>query len=428
MDITLKNATVLNGKKDMKAQKDMTVVIKDGKILSVKKNGDELPGSKVIDLDGAYLMPGLINMHCHLASSGKAPKSEKPTDYKSLANTLMKFALVRKIYVKLEEGLAKNELYSGVTTLRSLGGLKTFDGIVRDNINAGKIPGPRIISANTAVSVPGGHFAGSLATEATSPEEAAEDVRKIAATKPDIIKIMVTGGVMDATEEGEPGALRMQPEIVKAACDEAHKLGYKVSAHVESPEGIKVALKNGVDYIEHGAKADDEILDLFKKTGAVDICTLSPAMPYALFDLAVSKCGETGKKNGKVVYDGMIDCAKKCLDAGIPVGLGTDAGCPFTTHYNMWRELQLAVKYLDISPETALYMSTLGNATIAGLGDITGSVEEGKCADLIVSKNNPLENFNALEKLEYVFASGKLYDHPKIKKMEDVDIELDKFM
>lgn len=428
MDYTLKNAVLLDGTKNMKPKQNMTVCIKDGIIASVEENGEALPGSEVIDLNGAYLMPGLVNLHVHLAASGKAPKSEKSVDYKNLANTLLKFGVVRAAFVKIEEGLAKTELYSGVTTLRAVGGLRDFDGKVRDKIKAGKIPGPRILAANTAVSVPGGHFAGSLATETVSPETAREDVREIAKTNPDLIKVMITGGVMDATEEGEPGALRMSPEIVKAVCDEAHKLGYKVAAHVESPEGVKVALQNGVDTIEHGAKPDDEIIRLFKETGAVHVCTLSPALPYALFDLKISKCGETGKKNGKVVFDGMIDCARACLENGVTVGLGTDTGCPFTNHYNTWRELQLFKKYLGMSPEDVLYTATLGNAKIAGIDDITGSVEPGKCADLIVSEKNPLDSFANLKKLKYVFANGRMVENPKIKKMDEVDAELDKFM
>ena len=98
---------------------------------------------------------------------------------------------------------------------------------------------------------------------------------------------MITGGVLDATEKGTPGELKMKPEMVKAVCDEAHKLGYTVAAHTESPEGVKVALENGVDSIEHGAKMDDETIRLYKERGAFVCTTISPALPYALFDTAV---------------------------------------------------------------------------------------------------------------------------------------------
>ena len=170
-------------------------------------------------------------------------------------------------------------LYSGVTTIRSVGGVEDFDSRLRDDIAAGKKKGPRILAGNMAVSVPNGHMAGSLAYIAHSAEEAVEFVRKIAEDGPDLIKLMITGGVYDATVKGEPGVLRMPAEYVKAACDEAHKLGFHVAAHAESPEGIKIALRNGVDTIEHGAKPDDEMMALFKETGSALVATLSPAPP-----------------------------------------------------------------------------------------------------------------------------------------------------
>ena len=125
-----------------------------------------------------------------------------------------------------------------------------YDTIIRDRISKGEIDGPRILASNMAVSVPGGHMAGSLAYEATSARLASAYVRKISADKPDVIKLMITGGVLDARVKGEPGELKMPAEYVKAACDEAHKIGLPVAAHAESPEGVRVALENGVDTIE----------------------------------------------------------------------------------------------------------------------------------------------------------------------------------
>ena len=189
---------------------------------------------------------------------------------------------------------------------------------------------------------------------------------------------MITGGVLDAKVKGEPGVLKMPPEYVKAACDEAHKRGFMVAAHVESPEGVRVALENGVDTIEHGAKADDEIISLFKEKHAALITTLSPALPYALFDRSVSHATELSQFNGEVVFEGIIDCSKKCLANGIPVGLGTDTGCPFITHYDMWRELVYFHKYCGVSNKFALYTATKRNAEIAHIDDITGTDEPGQ--------------------------------------------------
>ena len=198
-------------------------------------------------------------------------------------------------------------------------------------------------------------------------------VRKIAEDKPDLIKLMITGGVLDAKVKGEPGELKMPAEYVKAACKEAHSLGLKVAAHVESPEGVKVALENGVDTIEHGAEPDEEIIRLFQENGACHIATLSPALPYALFDRSISHTTEMEQYNGSVVFKGIIDCAKACLEKGVPVGLGTDTGCPYITHYDMWRELYYFHKYCGVSNRFALYTATKQNARLAGIEDCTGS-------------------------------------------------------
>ena len=429
MRYTLLNCTLLDGTKNMKPRPHTTIWIQNEIILRITSEREIMPESTVIDCEEDYVIPGLINMHVHLAAAGKPPKANaKPVDYKGLAQKLLKSRLVKHFYRKLEEDYAKQELYSGVTTLRAVGGLLDFDSQVRDRIRKGEIPGPRILAANTAISVPGGHFAGSLATETTNSSEAVLDVQRIAATKPDLIKLMITGGVMDASEEGEPGALRMSPEIVHAACEEAHRLGYRVAAHVESSEGVRVALENGVDTIEHGAQPTEEILRLFKERKAADICTLSPALPYALFDESVSHCGEIGRKNGRIVFEGIIAMAKACLAEGIPVGMGTDTGCPFITHYNMWREIHYFQKYLDVTPEFALYTATLGNAKIAEIDQRTGSIAVGKDADLLILEKNPLENFAYLKDLEFVFAKGRMVQAPKVKPMPGVDEALDAYM
>ena len=279
-----------------------------------------------------------------------------------------------------------------------------------------------------AVSVPGGHMAGSLAYEARSAEEARQYVERIAADSPDLIKLMITGGVLDAKVKGEPGELKMPPEYVRAACGEAHARGLKVAAHVESPEGVRVALENGVDSIEHGAMPDEDIQRLFRERGAALVTTLSPALPYAEFDRAISHASELEQFNGKVVFRGIIECAKACLAAGIPVGIGTDTGCPYITHYDMWRELIYFSRYCGVSPAFALYTATLGNARIAGIGAETGSIEKGKCADLIVCDKNPLEDLSALRRLFAVVARGNYIASPSVRKMPNVERELDKFL
>ncbi len=426
---TLVNGYVLDGTEQMEPTGGLAVVVSDGRFEAILPDSDPaLAGIERIDLGGAYLAPGLINMHVHLAAAGKPPREDtgkKPVDYKGLMDKLGKWRLVRRLFYRMAQSYAKSELLGGVTTMRAVGGLWDLDGRVRDDIEAGRLQGPRILAANTAVSVPGGHFAGSLATEARTPEEAAEHVRQIAATNPDLIKIMITGGVMDATAEGEPGALRMPPEMVRAACDEAHKLGFIVAAHVESTEGVRVALEGGVDTVEHGGAPTPEVMELFRKTGSALISTFSPVVPYTFFPLEVAKCGELGRKNGRIVFEGMRDMANACLEQGIPVGLGTDTGCPFITHYNMWREVRYFAHFCGVSNAFALHTATLGNARIAGLENECGSIKAGKRADFIVCEANPLEDLSALRHLKMVAHDGRVIRDPRPRPIPGVDDPLD---
>lgn len=422
----LTNCVILDGSEHMEPQMGKAVCI-DGEKIAEITDAQHIPaGYETVDLGGRYVLPGLINMHVHLPASGKPKK--KASDPKKLVKLITSCGLMNKIGVNLCEGYAKTELLSGVTTIRTVGGVADYDTRIRDLAAAGKILAPRVLASNMAVSVPGGHMAGSLAYEAHTAAEAAAFVEKIAGDKPDLIKLMITGGVLDAEVVGEPGVLRMPPALVKAACDKAHSLGMLVAAHVESPEGVIVALQNGVDSIEHGAQPTQEMLDLFKARGAFQISTISPALPYALFDRSISHATYEQQENGKIVFDGIIALAKANLASGVPVGLGTDVGCPYITHYDMWRELNHFVKYCGVTPAFALYSATKLNARLAGIGDVTGGVEIGKQADLIVCTDDPLKSPSALRTLDMVVKGGYRIDKPQVKKMPEVERELDNFL
>ena len=395
--------------------------------ISRLKDDTAFSGYEVTDVRDRYLLPGLINMHVHLPLTGNPVKVPKfNIDFKVLFDTFMPIRPVERYFARMAKKNAQTALYSGITTIRTVGGLLAHDAEVRDAINAGKIPGPRIYSANTAISVPGGHFAGSIAKEATSPQHARELVREIAQTKPDLIKLMVTGGVMDASKEGIPGKLMMPPEVISAACDEAHNLGYKVAAHVESTEGLREALKNGVDYIEHGADPDEECIRLFKEKKAALVCTLLPFMVCAKIDPKLGYCPETNVINGTKVLNGIAQCAKKCLQNNIPVGLGTDAGCPFSPHYDFWREIDLFTRYTGVSNDFALHTATQVNAGLMGLAGLTGSICTGKAADFMVVEDNPLDDPGALRNPVMVSVNGRIIMNPKVKKHPVAEREFDK--
>lgn len=427
MKYAIINGKILNGKKDMSAEEGLCVLVdgeKISKILPLREANTE--GYKIIDLNGKYLMPGLVNMHVHLAGNGKPQKKQR--DNEKLVKTIMSTALTRSIAYKMVSGFAKTELMSGVTTIRTVGGLADFDTKLRDDILKGKKAGPRIIAANQGISVPGGHMAGSVAIAARSVDEALEILEKGKSEGIDIVKLMITGGVLDAKEKGVPGELKMPPETVKAICEKAHAEGYKVAAHVESTEGVKVALENGVDSIEHGAKPTGEIIELFKKRHAFLCTTISPALPYALFDRSVSNASDIEKYNGKIVFEGITECAKAAIENDIPVVLGNDVGCPWITQYDFWRELYYFHKYVGVTNAFALYSATSLGAEMAGIGSETGTIEEGKFADMIVTAKNPLDDLRALRRIETVIARGKVYDKPKVKINKRVERELDKYL
>lgn len=417
------NANIISGKLNDGVQSGKYVIVEDGKIAKITSDKAAIDGLKVVDLNGKYLIPGLINLHVHLPGSGM-PKDTKKQNKKTV-RMLMNHALTKYIVYRMCANYAKVELMSGVTTIRTVGGLDDIDSRIRDNGAKGKLKAPRVLASNMAVSVKDGHMAGLLAYEAKDPEDGRRYVREIAKTNPDLIKLMITGGVLDAKKEGEPGVLRMSPEIVKACCDEAHKLGFKVAAHVESPLGVTVALEGGVDTIEHGANVGEHELELFKQNGSAHVLTISPTIPLCMFDLSVSGGTPLHKVNGKVVFEGMLDCAKKCLENDIPVGLGTDTACPFVTHYDMWRELRYFQKYLGVSNEFAIHTATEVNAKIAGIDNETGTIEEGKSADFMVVDGNPLENLEALRNPKAVALRGEIINNPKVKKFQYVEDELD---
>ena len=426
MKYAFTNGIILDGTRDMKPQTNLCILVQDGKITGIVPDTTDLHDYRIIDLHGHYILPGLINMHVHLAGSGKPQKKQR--DNEKLVHTIMGSSLTRAIAYKMVAGFAKDELLGGVTTIRTVGGLGSFDTRLRDEIEAGTKTGPRILASNQGISVPCGHMAGSVAVAASSVPDALAHLEQSEKEKVDLIKLMITGGVLDAKEKGVPGELKMPPEMVRAICEKAHADGYLVAAHVESPEGVRVALENGVDSIEHGAKLSEDMIKLFKERGAFLCTTISPALPYALFDRSITNATEVEQYNGNVVFEGIVDCAKAALANDIPVVLGNDVGCPWITQYDFWRELYYFHKYVGVSNSFAIYTATKRSAELAGIGDLTGSIEKGKYADLIITAKNPLEDLKALRNLEMVVAKGKVIEHPQVKKRKNVEAELDKFL
>lgn len=432
MKYVLANCNLFDGTSGENQLQEQTNIYVDGdRIVAIDSQSKPESGYEIIDMSGKYVLPGLVNLHIHLFGTGKPSKTVSSGGSSGAAQMLIKLtktAFGAKILDGMVRKSAATELASGVTTARAVGDFHWSDVRLRNWINEGRLPGPRLLVSGPAITVPGGHGDGSFSQTAITPEEFRALVREHAEHDVDFIKICVTGGVMDAKVKGEPGELKMNLEQTKAVCDEAHKHGFYVASHTESTEGVRVALEGGVDTIEHGAKTPENLVALYEQTGAADVCTISPAIPISRLDSEVTLMPELAQYNGEIVLQGIIDGAKDCLAAGIPVGLGTDSSCPFVTQYDMWREICYFTKYVGVTPAFALHTATLLNAQIARVAEETGSIEVGKCADIIAVDVNPLEDPRALRNVSFVMARGKQITDLEVNHISQVDEQLDKLL
>lgn len=426
MKTLLKNCYILDGTLNMEVKENYQILIENELIKKIDKNINE-KADKVIDLKNAYVLPGLINMHVHLPASGKI-SNKKASDQQKLVKFICSNSLTRKIGVNICAKYAKMELLSGVTTLRAVGGIANFDSTLANLINKNKKIGPRILAANVAIGVKNGHMDKTVAKGCDTIDEAIKIIEDAKKNNANLIKLMITGGVLDCKERGMVGVLKMPPSMVKACCDKAHELNFKVAAHVEGSEGMEVAINNGVDTIEHGADVSIELLKKFKERNGAIICTLSPAMPLAKIDYNKLGYDELAQYNTKVLLKGMINVINKCLKENILVGLGTDTGCPLVTHYDMYRELIYFTKYIDgVTNSFAIHTACEVNAKILNIDDITGTIKENKVADMMIVKDSPLIDLKALKEPLFVISRGKIFTKHN-KKYADIEKELDSIL
>lgn len=402
-----------------------TNLLLDGETISEIGVSEQTQADRILDLGGSFVLPGLINLHVHLFGTGMPSKVLGGGNLQQFLMRVLHSPLGPKIMDKIIAGNVQTQLFSGVTTIRAVGDFCYSDIHIRDRIRTGKLIGPRMLVSGPAITVPGGHGDGTFAVTSADPAQLVSFVDRNAQAGVDLIKICVTGGVMDAKEVGHPGELKMNLEQTKAVCDRAHTLGLKVASHTESEEGLDIALRGGVDTIEHGAAIDDEMLALYRKNHSAMVVTFSPCVPLSILPPEITRLDDKATINTRVVGQGMANGANRALAEDIPLGLGTDAACPLCTQYNTWRELVYVSRFCGVSPAKAICIATLENAKIAGIEKETGSIAEGKAADLLIVRKNPLENLRALRDPEYVFAKGKQFSHPKPKKIEKIEQWLD---
>ncbi|MBD3216182.1 MAG: amidohydrolase family protein [Candidatus Lokiarchaeota archaeon] len=436
-DYALINCNIIDGQKD-------STIISNGIILIKNLVGEEeTPGliEKVggmdevkipdnytkIDLNGNYILPGLINAHCHLTGSGKPMAILKLSDkWMERLVSFLATPIGRVILKRMMKKNALNALHAGVTTMKTMSDPLYMDLEVRDEINEGKFLGPRLLCAGKGICVTGGHGV-AMAHIADSKVEIRKAVRRNLRERVDFIKILSTGGVMDARKVGEAGRPQMTIGEIETACIEGHRGNLLVATHCESSEGIEEALEGGVDSIEHGATIPEDCVPLFKNNPkslrgfTYLVPTISAGMGLASLPKETTKITEESKQNAILIEEGMIKGLQKAYESGIRIGVGTDASVPYSLHYELWKELKYFTLYTGMSNQEAIYYGTKNNAELLGIDEITGSIEEGKFADLQVVKNNPLENIEALSEVKHVFIGGTFIKNPKVDEIEDLE-------
>ena len=379
MKIAFVDGRVIVG--DGRLIENATVLVEDGTILKVVQNSLLIPkDNQKISLEGRTLLPGFIDAHIHICMDGSpdpmtACLSELPT-----ITTL-----------KAAES-ARRTLMAGVTTVRDMGGKDGIDFGLRQAIDSGLIPGPRMLISGRLICMTGGH-GWQVGREANGPDEVRQAAREQVKAGADIVKLMATGGVL--TPAVEPGSEQLTEEELRAGVEEAHKAGKKTATHAMGTRGIQNALRAGIDSIEHGVYLDDETVSMMLDRNIPFIPTIS-----ALYNIE-TKGIEAGipafavEKTLKV-KPFHLKSIRMAREAGVAVAAGTDAGTPFNLHGENLGEIKLLVDYGGFSPMGAIEAGTRTAARVLGLEEELGTVEEGKVADLVMVEGNPLDNIDVL--------------------------------
>jgi imidazolonepropionase-like amidohydrolase len=388
-----------------KTRENMVILVLGDRIQSISPAGAvSIPaGATVIDLSHATVLPGLIDCHTHLGA-----RADRYDEIYNFKNTPFQSAFVAVVN-------ARRTLEAGFTSVRDVGSAPFLAVDLRNSINEGLIPGPRIVASGPGISITGGHGDLNNFSPQTRvsmfPEErnfqiadGVDQIRHVVRAQVkygvDVIKILATGGVLSKGDS--PGAPQFTLEELKAAADEAHMAGRKIAAHAHGTQGIKNAILAGIDSIEHASLIDDEGIRLAKEHGVYLV------MDIYNDDYILGKAIEFGLPKENVEKEKMVgrlqrENFERAVKGGAKMAFGTDAGV--YPHGDNAKQFFYMVKF-GLTPAQAIRAATSNAADLIGRAKDVGTLEAGKFADVIAVTGDPLQDVRALENVGFVMKGG----------------------
>ncbi len=403
----LKAARIFYGTSDA-VKPNGVVVIQGGKIQAAGSGLAVPAGASVIELGDSTLLPGFIDAHVHL--TGESGDNWYEDTVNGMRQTVAEQAIRATDY-------ARRTLLAGFTTVRNVGAGDSIDIGLRNSINAGIVPGPRTLAAGYSLGARGGHcdntgfpynFFGSESGIAQGIASGADQFRDAVRIQlkygADLIKVCATGGVLSLSDAVDTPQLT-QAEM-DALVDEAHRLGKKTAAHAHGAEGAKVAIRAGIDSIEHGSFLDDEALNMMKAKGTYYVPT---AMAVEFTGRRPRKYPPEIAAKAKAAAESHSTALTKAIQMGVKIAFGTDSAV--SPHGLNAQEFALLVAH-GMAPAAALRAGTQVDSILLGLDKQVGTLEAGKAADVVAVPGNPLADIHVTEKVSFVMKGGTVYKQP----------------